>query len=409
MIIQCNSKSIYENNSFEYESCPICECNKKVLVYKYKKNVKEFMCRRCGHIYLNGANNHNLDIQDNFRQSYPDNYLLNKYGIIFEIAKERKLLVDKTVHSLLSIMEIGCGCGHFLSLFGKEIFKVGIDPSKDESEFANQCFSIDEIWNCKYEDIPKNIDSWPDIGFDIVCSFHTIEHIINPIKFIRFIKSKVKESGFIFIAAPNVFTLTPNFIDFLFLYAGIHRHIFNPVSLSALLENNGFKILSYYNESKALSDSSFIIIAQNTHDYVKSNNFCTNEDYIDKIYKAIKKFHFQMDGIIDNITCFLKTTIMQNKKIAIYGGGIHTVALISNLSDEIIRKVICIIDDDPEKVGTKLKGIPIKRLKDVVNDLDIVLVSSWASESAILKKISTVQKIKAYGIYRDFKNRSSDE
>ncbi|OGD88611.1 hypothetical protein A2Z54_00155, partial [Candidatus Curtissbacteria bacterium RIFCSPHIGHO2_02_39_8] len=101
----------------------------------------------------------------------------------------------KTFRSNLSpktkILDIGCGNGFFLS----EIYKLGIknvfgiEPSKEAVSKAAPYLKK----NIKIDVLHKNI--FPKSHFDIITSFQTLDHVVNPNEFVKIVYRMLKAEG----------------------------------------------------------------------------------------------------------------------------------------------------------------------------------------------------------------------
>lgn len=99
------------------------------------------------------------------------------------------------------------------------------------------------------------------------------------------------------------------------------------------------------------------------------------------------------------------------RKVAIYGGGIHTKSIME--AGQLDSKhVQVIIDDDINKWGGSINGVPIIGFNNPISlSLDVIVVSSLASESLILEKMESKKMTKVCwkGIYRDLTKPSKKE
>ena len=99
-----------------------------------------------------------------------------------------ELLNNKT-----NILEIGCGKGAFIKKASKHGYKVvGIDPSHHSQQ--------EYIYK---ETIEEHILNNPSTKYDVIVSFHVLEHIADIDAFFKSIELLLKEDGFLLIAVPN--------------------------------------------------------------------------------------------------------------------------------------------------------------------------------------------------------------
>ena len=144
----------------------------------------------------------------------------------------RKFIENKT------ILDFGCGSGDFL-LKSQKILKkgIGIDLNSKKIKYLNR----------KNITFFKNIEEIKDLNFkfDSIFLFHVLEHLINPDKILRQLKSKLKKNGSLIIEVPHANDLllkklkVKSFINFTLWSEHLILHTKN--SLKCFLEKAGFK------------------------------------------------------------------------------------------------------------------------------------------------------------------------
>ncbi len=143
---------------------------------------------------------------------YPDNYLC--YGVktnsrvadfidgrrVYGQIIQRSSLLRKHIKPRegTRILDVGCATGKFLMYF-KDRYKFdvyGVEPN------IRLCNILKEqninIYNCTIEDAPlqKNF-------YDIICMFHVLEHVWDPIFTLKKLNTVLKHGGLLFIELPN--------------------------------------------------------------------------------------------------------------------------------------------------------------------------------------------------------------
>jgi 2-polyprenyl-3-methyl-5-hydroxy-6-metoxy-1,4-benzoquinol methylase len=140
-----------------------------------------------------------------------------------------------------NLLDVGCGNGSFLSNMKKLGWNViGIEPDATAAEFAMDHFSIPVIIG----DIEKA--NLPGGSFDAITAHHVIEHLHDPIGFLKKCALLLKPNGMLVITTPNseswghrVFKMAWRELD-----APRHLHLFSPKTIKDLAEQAGFKIHS---------------------------------------------------------------------------------------------------------------------------------------------------------------------
>lgn len=393
-----------EGESLETVTCPLCGSQDRDQVWTHNTGVINARCRSCDHIYL-ARRPLQLIIHasyEEFKQNYGEQYLLDKNGSTFLLAKSRFNLVKRFQEQPPgSVLEIGSGYGHFLSHFKQGCLKVGIEPSREQASFSRKHFGLANIWECGYERLESNRPDWPKAGFDLVSSFHVLEHVEQPDRLLRFIKQNLREGGLLCISVPNLLTLSPDLIELYFLCRGLHLHTFSPARLEKLLAQEGFEVIDIREEQgNTMLRSSVMLVARSVSNPPERK---LQEQGGDEIKAALANFHDTLDIKLRKVRAAFEKWHAAGRKITVYGAGIHTRALLdlTGVSPEWIN---VIIDDDPVKQNTFLHGIAISDLRTVLEQApDVIVVSSLASEDAILAHLQDVAPVatELFGIYRD--------
>ncbi|MFW5890665.1 MAG: class I SAM-dependent methyltransferase [bacterium] len=159
--------------------------------------------------------------------------------------KKRYKYIKKYFEDINKVCEIGASIGSFLELLNEDIIKCAVEPNDINRNEANN-FS-----DYQYEyvdDIPENL------YFDIICMFHTFEHIKNPISFLETCKKHLQSKGKLIIEVTYIrdplITLynSKEFKDFYF--QKMHPYIYSKKSLNLTLENAGFYVDEFLYEQR---------------------------------------------------------------------------------------------------------------------------------------------------------------
>lgn len=113
----------------------------------------------------------------------------------------KDLVIDK------EILDCGCGNGYgsyYLSLVAKKV--TAVDISDKAINFARNHYSHQnlEYKKMNVEDLDFNDDS-----FDVVVSFEVIEHLKNPLFYLKEIRRVLRESGTAYFSTPNRLIISP--------------------------------------------------------------------------------------------------------------------------------------------------------------------------------------------------------
>ncbi len=144
-----------------------------------------------------------------------------------------------------SLLDVGCGPGFFLKIGKEKGWNVsGVEPSPLACEFAKgemQVNVVNEMFDT------KNARKYGE--FDVVCMLNVLEHIANPVEFIKASHEILKSRGLIFIRLPNDFNKFQEMLvnekgfDRWWVVPRHHINYFDFDSASRLLIRNGFEIV----------------------------------------------------------------------------------------------------------------------------------------------------------------------
>lgn len=195
--------------------CPICNSNKKKVLFHNKvwggkKTDKFIKCLNCDIVFL-----HPLPTNDDLNKFYTNysNYMINRsvdqnwrdLKTTYKILSKRdiplrKKFIDKYFIKG-DVCDVGSSVGFMLDFFKSNNFKaVGIEPSLSEYNYSISNNNI----------VYKNFKDLKNKKFSNVTSYFVIEHLIDPINFIKSCLKLTKKRGrFIFeIPHRNDFLLT---------------------------------------------------------------------------------------------------------------------------------------------------------------------------------------------------------
>ena len=256
-----------------------------------------------------------------------------------------------------SVLDIGSNDSTFLGFYGKNIFKVGIDPSGDRflksykrnnAQLINDFFSYEKIAN-----------QYPNNKFDIITSYAMFYDIEDPLKFCKDINKLLSYNGLWNLELSYLPLLIQNMT-----YDQIcHEHLtyYDLTMLKKIFSAAKLKILSVsFNE---INGGSFNIICAKNNSKFKPN----------------KK-------LIDNV--------MNNEKLLVYDSDLSSFALRVKNSAKIVKSYLNLLKKTKKKVigyGASTKGnIVLNYLK-----IDNKLLSFICDQNTFkLDKITPGSRIK---------------
>jgi 2-polyprenyl-3-methyl-5-hydroxy-6-metoxy-1,4-benzoquinol methylase len=198
-------------------------------------------CKRCSLIFSNPILPQNkiehLYAKSTFTYSIESNYLKKTYGqYLMPLLKNYPL--EKT-----KLLDIGCGNGFFLeeakergvgSVFGIE---PGIASVKKAPKWLQN--------NIKIGILQKG--SFKDNSFDIICCFHTLDHIVDPNSFLETVYAFLKKGGkALFIVHDTNGLSVKLFSEKSPIFDIEHIYLFNKKSLEAIFKKNKFRVIQTF-------------------------------------------------------------------------------------------------------------------------------------------------------------------
>ena len=144
-----------------------------------------------------------------------------------------RLDLIRTMRSSGKLLEIGCARGEFLRVAREQFDACGVEPNPELADSASQVVPV-------YRDI---IERTPWSDFDIVTSFHVIEHVDSPRSFICAAAQRLKPGGLLVIETPNIDSLPFKLFKSRWRqFIPEHYYFFSPNTISGLLSEQGLRI-----------------------------------------------------------------------------------------------------------------------------------------------------------------------
>ena len=144
-----------------------------------------------------------------------------------------RLELIRKVRSSGSLLEIGCARGDFLSV-ARDVFDArGVEPNPELAESASRVAPV-------HRDI---IERTPWAGFDVIASFHVIEHVDSPRGFIKAAAERLSPGGLLVIETPNIDSFPFRLLKSKWRqFIPEHYYFFTPETITKLLSGHGLKV-----------------------------------------------------------------------------------------------------------------------------------------------------------------------
>jgi len=318
-------------------------------------------CKFCGSVQLI-----NVPLSSDFDVVY------RSIGVSVSYREEKKRQLDKFVklYNLYdaNIIEIGCGNGQFLEIINEiGINKIiGIESGANNyNECINKGFNVihGNLFNVLKKEKISNL-------FEAFVTFHYLEHLPNPIKFVKFLYQIIKPGGIGLIEVPNYDYIEKNNIWLEFTKD--HRFYYRKRTLCYLLSKCGFyvEIMEENNGGICLT---VVVRKPESNDGIFSS-------MKNQIKKDIEEFKKLIDGL--------------NGSFAVYGAGHYSQLLINMVYKRYGIKPIHIFDSNRQKCGHKICGVLIEHGDNAVNiqDCDNMIVICGLYNDEVCSMLSGLKK-----------------
>ena len=137
-----------------------------------------------------------------------------------------------------SVLDIGCGYGHFLWIMKERGWTVqGIDPSPETVAYAHSRGL--RVFEGNFEEFDASAES-----FDVITMFYVLEHLIEPVDALKKVWRLLKPDGMLVIRVPHTTPLV-KLLKFLYIPNNLydlpfHIYDYSPPTLRELLKKTGF-------------------------------------------------------------------------------------------------------------------------------------------------------------------------
>jgi len=150
----------------------------------------------------------------------------------------------------ISLLEVGCGRGEFLLEARERGFVVnGLEIFERAVEIANERLNFPAVLRAWLEDSP-----FPDAAFDVIVFFDVIEHVRDPLGFLRVVHRKVKPGAKVFLCTPCLDSFVARLMGRHWMeYKVEHLFYFSYDAIKLALQRTGFRDVYLLSNRKVLS------------------------------------------------------------------------------------------------------------------------------------------------------------
>ena len=243
-------------------ACPVCGCRENDELLRcdsFGFPINTVQCVGCGLVYSNPRPS-TAFLTDFYRRKYrrfyegigkiTDSYVGSRNH--HELAARRMERYRKYLGQ--RILEVGSGTGCFLNAVRNEFpdtTVIGLEPDPYGAEYARKRFGA--IVEQKFL-----ADYVTEEAFDVVTSFHVIEHIADLSDFLNSVRSILSPDGFVIIETPNVAGSWSG----IGMFHVAHLQTFSPSTISNLLQGNSFEVVECGALESAFDRSNMYVVAR---------------------------------------------------------------------------------------------------------------------------------------------------
>ncbi len=226
----------------EYPACPLCRSEQREVSYAEFGAHKIVRCRECRVHYLyprlTEAAMRRAYADDDYFEGGKSGYSDTSYAMQERALRAtfKRLMCNLQMRNLTggALLEVGCGYGYLLEE-AKEFFSFRVG-----TEFSNQGVQLasaraDKVYEGGVEQLPA------DLTFDCVIATHVIEHIYEPLEFLKRLARHTNPRGKVVLAAPDMGGYLRKLMRHRWPSFKIPEHVlyFDATTLSALMRHGG--------------------------------------------------------------------------------------------------------------------------------------------------------------------------
>src|SRR3989344_3566741 len=168
-----------------------------------RRNVLQ--CARCGLVFLAPAKNQSPAFYEKeYRAKYGPRYghgatPAEAFQTYLPFHKERVVDLRGVFKKSMRLLDVGCSSGGFLAAVRPYVKEAaGNEPNRADAAFVQKKLGIRVVTD------PIESAPFPAHSFDIVTAWQTLEHISDPLPFLRAIRRVLKPRGTLIVEVPNL-------------------------------------------------------------------------------------------------------------------------------------------------------------------------------------------------------------
>ncbi len=334
----------------QYRDCPLCESDASEELLSFadfqfftdhngqnRADHQIVACNACGLLYTNPCYTH-AGFQVLFEKA---GY---SYGHSEPRIREQVEWLDQHFPDMNSLMDIGCGSGDLLSALPDQMALYGIDVDEHTLNKAAQHLPGVSFSACDFD----GLKSLPQV--DVITLFHVLEHIADPVAFLKCLRQLSKKSVSLVIEVPVVDRATAEQDrDIVGFFTIQHLTHFSQCSLENMLTLCGWQLV--YSEAVPGYNGWRVVAKQGE----------ANQSACGKDERSLSAAQSYLSVWNENVARARRRieAVAEADEIMIWGVGQHTeyLVLLTRLFELNARFVM--VDSDPLKQGQTYHSLPV--------------------------------------------------
>jgi SAM-dependent methyltransferase len=228
----------------DVNNCMLCNSRANEILLRgvrYGPRLQVRRCRRCGLVFLwPRPNREDLDeyYLGAYRGDYDETPVAERHRGDLDEAYLRVRRLRQFLQSNMRLLEIGCGSGAFLDAvrpYVREI--VGVEPDEASRQWIKKVLGVPVKERTDGVVREKKV-------FDLLVLFHALEHIPDPIDFLKSLRPLLKRDAKLVLEVPNVSDALLSIYQIpaynRFYYQKAHLYYFSKDTLARVLYEAGF-------------------------------------------------------------------------------------------------------------------------------------------------------------------------
>jgi len=233
------------------KKCPLCaQETDEILSHHLRRGEGEVRyCPDCDHGYL--VQRELLNIKEYYDEQYRQEYSHNSevastnphelHEVYKKYQRDRLEHISPFLTEESRVLEVGASAGQFLIHIKNDVSEVNaIELEQACCEFLTN--QLDIVADSEFLENSRFAGQL----YDVVCAFQVMEHVEDPVQFLKSLHQATKKGGAIFVEVPNLRDSllsvwgVPGYKEF--FYHSAHLHYFTETSLVKVAADAGFRI-----------------------------------------------------------------------------------------------------------------------------------------------------------------------